>query len=586
MYKKRSRSSQHLQLQINEEGTTPLSPPPALSSSSSSKDDVFNMLLLVILYAMQGVPLGLTLGSIPFILKAHASYTEVGFFSLASYPYSIKLIWSPIVDTVFSSKIGWRKSWILPIQMASGLLMVLFAEAANEWLEIANVKAISTLFFIFVLLAATQDIAVDGWALTLLSRKNVGHASTCQTIGMNIGYFLSFTIFLALNDADFCNSYLRTTPKPKGILSLAQYFYFWGWFYIIVTILLIFKPEKPYYSVSGLHTMSFRRTSSEQFDGEAGLHSEHYKMNEIMNGRFDHSGRFLDSKLNGSGSGRTKKGTLLHGMGESILHLTHQGRVKQMYWKLWAVISLPNMRKLTVVLLMCKLGSITAETAGIFKLMEKGVSQETVSLVVLIEFPLEVVFAIFAGRWASNGRPFSPWLFGYFLRLGMAAVTTFLVVAFPTGATFQDAPFFYFSIVLAGITTSFSSTLMFVSQGTFFAGISDSSMGGTYLTLLNTMANFGFAWPKFFVFLLIDFLTFQQCVGPNPSNGDSSLYCPMKAGPAIDNPCTDAGGTCVTILDGFYPLSMAMVAVGLFIGIFCVRTLHEIEMVRIDSWRA
>jgi len=27
-------------------------------------------------------------------------------------------------------------------------------------------------------LAATQDIAVDGWALTMLSRKNVGYAST------------------------------------------------------------------------------------------------------------------------------------------------------------------------------------------------------------------------------------------------------------------------------------------------------------------------------------------------------------------------------------------------------------------------
>lgn len=34
--------------------------------------------------------------------------------------------------------------------------------------------SITALFFLLVLLAATQDIAVDGWALTLLSRKNVG----------------------------------------------------------------------------------------------------------------------------------------------------------------------------------------------------------------------------------------------------------------------------------------------------------------------------------------------------------------------------------------------------------------------------
>jgi len=60
-----------------------------------------------------------------------------------------------------------------------------------------------------VLLAATQDIAVDGWALTLLSRRHVGWAATCQTVGMNVGYFASFTVFLALNDAGFCNAYFR-----------------------------------------------------------------------------------------------------------------------------------------------------------------------------------------------------------------------------------------------------------------------------------------------------------------------------------------------------------------------------------------
>jgi PAT family acetyl-CoA transporter-like MFS transporter 1 len=47
------------------------------------------------------------------------------------------------------------------------------------------------------------DIAVDGWALTLLSQENLSYASTAQTIGLNTGYFLSFTVFLAFNSADF-----------------------------------------------------------------------------------------------------------------------------------------------------------------------------------------------------------------------------------------------------------------------------------------------------------------------------------------------------------------------------------------------
>ena len=51
------------------------------------------------------------------------------------------------------------------------------------------------------------DIAVDGWALTLLSQENLSFASTCQTIGLNTGFFASFTVFLALNSETF--SYVK-----------------------------------------------------------------------------------------------------------------------------------------------------------------------------------------------------------------------------------------------------------------------------------------------------------------------------------------------------------------------------------------
>jgi hypothetical protein len=52
-----------------------------------------------------------------------------------------------------------------------------------------------------------------GWALTLLSDENLSYASTCQTIGLNTGYFASFTVFLALNSEAFrCVSVIRSMP--------------------------------------------------------------------------------------------------------------------------------------------------------------------------------------------------------------------------------------------------------------------------------------------------------------------------------------------------------------------------------------
>ena len=90
--------------------------------------------------------------------------------------------------------------------------------------------------------------------------------------------------------------------------------------------------------------------------------------------------------------------------------------------------------------------------------------QETISLIVLVEFPLELIFAVLAGHWAAKGRPFTPWLTGYYLRLAMAVITTGLVAVFPLGATLSSAPLFYAGVVGAGIANSFASTIMFVSQ--------------------------------------------------------------------------------------------------------------------------
>lgn len=142
-------------------------------------------------------------------MQAKMSYTAIGLFSLAGYPYSFKLLWSPIVDTCSFLGLGRRKSWIVPLQLISAAVMILAGPYIQGRLDACDALGVTAAFLVLVLLAATQDIAVDGWALELLSERNVGYASMCQTVGMNIGYFLSFTVFLALNDADFSNAWFR-----------------------------------------------------------------------------------------------------------------------------------------------------------------------------------------------------------------------------------------------------------------------------------------------------------------------------------------------------------------------------------------
>lgn len=92
---------------------------------------------------------------------------------------------------------------------------------------------------------SAKVVLIIGWALTLLSADNLSYASTAQTIGLNTGYFLSFTVFLALASPEFANKYFRSQPLDVGLVTLGGYLKFWGWTYLVVTLWLSkFKKEE------------------------------------------------------------------------------------------------------------------------------------------------------------------------------------------------------------------------------------------------------------------------------------------------------------------------------------------------------
>merc|ERR1712061_402802 len=96
--------------------------------------------------------------------------------------------------------------------------------------EHPDVTTLTAMFFFLNFLAATQDIAVDGWALTMLQRHNVGYASTCNSVGQTAGYFLGYVFFMAL--------------ESYGLVNLAGFLQFWAVVFMVATTLVaIFKSE-------------------------------------------------------------------------------------------------------------------------------------------------------------------------------------------------------------------------------------------------------------------------------------------------------------------------------------------------------
>lgn len=184
-----------------------------------------NLLLLSFLYLLQGIPLGLT-ACIPMMLqKRGASYSTQAKFSIAWWPFNLKLLWAPIVDSCYSNRFGRRKSWLVPVQYLIGSFMLVMSFQINQWLgdneTEANIAFLTVIFFMMTFLAATQDIVVDGWCLNLLKRRNVGYASICQNVGQPLGFFFGYALLVSLESPEFCNTWLRSEPMDEGLLTLA-----------------------------------------------------------------------------------------------------------------------------------------------------------------------------------------------------------------------------------------------------------------------------------------------------------------------------------------------------------------------------
>ncbi|VDM56843.1 unnamed protein product [Angiostrongylus costaricensis] len=469
------------------------------------RGDISSICLLLFLYLLQGVPLGI-IAAIPLVLQGkHVSYGQQAVFSFAYWPFSLKLLWAPIVDSVYWRRIGRRKSWMVPCQYLIGMFMLLLSFRVSYIMGDGTGKSGPNVFVLMLLflplnfLAATQDIAVDGWALTILSRKNVGYASTCNAVGQTTGYFLGNVVFLSLESADFANTFLRSAynQKPYGIVDLSGFLFFWGWVFIVsTTLVLIFKKEVD-------------------------------KSVEISSG-------------NSIGD-------------ENELELG----IVETYSVLWKILKLKPMVYMLIILLTGKIAFAATDGITGLKLIEIGIPKDRLASIGLFLTPLQIMLPWVIGKWTAGPRPLNIFLMAYPYRLFVGGIFAALVYFTPSFK--HDSGRFgktvYVVWILAYLFHQVASYCMFVSMMAFNAQVSDPRIGGTYMTMLNTLSNLGGNWPVTLILSITDWFSFKDCVVKGTKQ---VLYaCNTKD---LADKCTAAGDVCEVAIDGYY-ISVAMCSI-------------------------
>eukprot|EP00934_Nitzschia_sp_Nitz4_P004734 Nitzschia sp. Nitz4//scaffold257_size48314//7844//9733//NITZ4_007085-RA/size48314-processed-gene-0.30-mRNA-1//1//CDS//3329544436//4724//frame0 len=500
--------------------TPPISSPFSLDTEPvldvESYNDKFNYALLILLYTLQGIPMGLS-ASIPFLLQekitkltaaaaagvasagtanpsttatvasaaiqaSKASFNANAIFALCSWPFSLKLLWAPIVDAIYFSNVGRRKSWLVPVQALAGLIMVGGANFVEEQLGLGasttstsamNVKGVTSYFFLLYFLMATQDIAVDGWALTMLSKKNRGKGPICNSIGQNIGYFLSFVGFLAFNDVEASETLWRPllgipSNPTKGLISLRGFLRFMGFCMLGTTALVaFFKRELP----TG-RSGNVQGAASDVLDEDADLDASQIGLRET-------------------------------------------------YHRLWAVCQLPAVKWLFLILVTYRLPVALSDNVKFLKAVEYGLSKSTTALLSpLLILPLGIIVPIVAHRiW--HMAPLQQFSRAYQFRVTLIPILDLLMLHLLKSGYSHNTWLFWSAVVASTAGQAICNSLQFNAQMIFFASRVDPAIGGSYMTLLNTAANLGGTWPASFVMWLIGSLTGIRRDNGTDATGDA-----------------------------------------------------------------
>ncbi|GAB1603762.1 acetyl-coenzyme A transporter 1-like [Argonauta hians] len=471
--------------------------------------DIHSIAILFFLYILQGIPLGLA-GSIPMLLQSNqASYKDQALFSFVYWPFSLKLLWAPIVDSIYIPSLGRRKSWLVPAQYLIGTFMIILSYYVTGLLGDKNtppsIYILTCSFFTLNFLAATQDIAVDGWALTMLSKGNVGWASTCNSVGQTAGYFIGNVIFLALESPSFCNKYIYSEHSSTGIITLSGFLFLCGIiFWVTTSLVLVFKTEKPETDSLDLGIVS-----------------------------------------------------------------TYKLLVK--------VIQLPAVFSLSMIFLTSKIGFAACDSLTGLKLIEAGIPKEQLALFAIPIVPMQIILPLVISRYTNGPQPMNVYLKAFPYRLLMSLPFVGLV---HMARNVQTAPgvfplYFYVIVTLFYALHQVTLYCMYVAGMAMSAKVSDPAIGGSYMTLLNTVNNLGGNWPATICLWMVESLTYKACTVKDISCSD----------PAQAKLCSLKGGECETVIDGYFVETAVCIVIG-FIWYFNRRnTIKRLQNLKPDHWK-
>ena len=150
------------------------------------------VIVVLLLGFSSGLPLALSGATLKvWLTEAGVTLGAVGLFGLVGLPYTLKFLWSPLIDRlplpVLTRLLGRRRSWLMLSQiclMAALVALGLTNPAEDPWPT--AVAALAVAFF-----SASQDIVIDAFRIESLSEHEQGAGAAVIQLGYRIAMLVS-----------------------------------------------------------------------------------------------------------------------------------------------------------------------------------------------------------------------------------------------------------------------------------------------------------------------------------------------------------------------------------------------------------
>jgi len=218
-------------------------------------------------------------------------------------------------------------------------------------------------------------------------------------------------------------------------------------------------------------------------------------------------------------------------------------------------------------------------------MIELGVHKDKVGLMnVPLQF-VQILTPLLIFKKIDLNRPFDLFLKIYPIRLLITLVLAMWIFITPYFRDLNNEyslTYFVLYIILNS-SYSFVFALMGLTKSTFFTRISDEKIGSTYMTLLNTVSNFGIS---FFFFLFPKSLkNCNKVIVPTHPKLELLIEQNVCSTETEAKICREIGGDCITTFDAFYLLALLCVLIGtLWLSIF-KQTLLNLQSLPKSCWR-